>query len=635
MVEEGLFKGGDIPLAERLRPRNLDEVVGQGHLLSPGKPLREMIEKDSLRSCLFYGPSGTGKTTVARIMAERTSALFVQINAVASSVSELKEIVSRAKSARMAGRRTVLFIDEVYRFNRAQQDFLLPYVEDGTVIMVGATAANPFFYISPPLLSRLVIFEFRPLSERDLKKIAARALQIIKRNYDEPFLQELVRKAGGDARVLLNIIELLDSIVPEKETFSGDVFEKIDGVRLPGRKYDSSGDYHYDAASAFIKAMRGGDPDAALLWMLRMLEGGEDPRFIARRIAILASEDVGNADPMAVMIAASVAYLVDFVGLPEAKIILSQAVAYMASTCKSNASYVAYKKAEELLEKLSMSVPVHLMDTAYRGAQRLGRGKGYVYPHDQGGYYPQLYLDEKDFWTLLREEGFLYLPDSFCVHNSLAREGHVFDSKEKEFADELIRRRKSLLRKFFREKMKKFIRTDFYSSKSEDIRKKLSEILSDADAVLAYYPLEGEPDIVELIERIRSEGKIVFLPVFLGKEPYEEIMKFAPYNGELREGPYHVKVPSSEPVEVDELLKGKGKIYMLIPGLAFDERGFRLGRGAGYYDRFMSRISHTGGEKDNFLKIGVAFEWQVVKKLPVSSHDQPVDLIVTDRRIIG
>ncbi len=651
-MADSLFGETYIPLAEKLRPRKLEDVLCQEHILGEGRPLRIMIETDRIRSCLFYGPAGTGKTTVARIMAERTSSIFVKVNAVASSVGELKEIISRAKSARLSGKKTVLFIDEFHRFNRSQQDYLLPFVEDGTVILVGATAANPFFYISSPLLSRLVIFEFRPLDEKCLEKIAKKALNYLGREYRKDFLRKVVSTAGGDARTLINVIELLDSVMKKSEPFTAETVDNLKGVSIPGKKYDSSGDYHYDVASAFIKSVRGGDPDSALLWMIRMIEGGEDPRFIARRIAILASEDIGNSDPFAVVLASAVAYLVDFVGMPEAKIILSQAVTYMASTSKSNSSYLALKRGEKLLKELDMRVPIHLMDSSYRGAELLGRGEGYVYPHDHGGYFPQLYLEEKDFWKLLKN-GFLYEPEGSENHSG---KGNFTGNPEIAFSRTLTSRRKTLLREFFKKHLRLFASPSYDSLRGEKNRKIVASLMSfleKKDLVFAFYPTTGEPEIGEFLEEIWNSGSLqglksrVLLPVFgfdeetrrkLGLEGTDMSYSFYFGRRRLRKGSYGIMMPDSEPLswkEIIKLLAESRRSIFLVPAIAFDEDCFRLGRGAGYYDRFLRslRKESTLTEKikrKEIIFIGVAFSWQIVRRLPRTDHDEPVDAVLTD-----
>lgn len=395
----------DQPLAARMRPRTLDEFVGQEHIVGPGSLIRRAIETDEVPSLIFWGPAGCGKSTLAAIIAANTSARFENFSAVTSGVPDIRKVIQRAREARKAAsRKTILFIDEIHRFNKAQQDALLPHVEDGTVLLIGATTENPYFEVNSPLLSRSRILRFEPLTDEHVRLIVQRALQDSERGLggmnlvvDPEALDHIIDIAQGDARSALNALELAALAAPvDPETgarrISLDTAEQAVQKRV--LKYDKSGDNHYDTISAFIKSMRGSDPDATVYWLARMLAAGEDPKFIARRIVIQAAEDVGNADPMALVVATAAADAVQFVGMPEAQIPLAQAAIYLACAPKSNASYVAISRAnKDVAEKKGPPVPKHLRDSSYPGAKALGHGEGYKYPHDFPGHYvEQQYL---------------------------------------------------------------------------------------------------------------------------------------------------------------------------------------------------------------------------------------------------
>ena len=391
------------PLAARMRPRTLDEFVGQEHFLGEGKLLRRLLQADRLGSIIFYGPPGSGKTALAHVIANHTKCVFRQVNAAASGVKEVRDLLTEARAElETSGRRTILFVDELHRFNRAQQDVLLPDVEEGRVVLVGATTQNPFFAINSPLLSRSQIFTFQPLSREQIKLLLHRALQDQERGLGkrpvhahEDALDFLAEICDGDARRALSALEVgVLSIDTEPVEFTLQVAQ--DSIQRKIMDYDASGDAHYDVASAFIKSMRGSDPDAAIYWLARMLESGEDPRFIARRIVICASEDVGNADPQALVVAAAALQAVEFVGLPECQLSLAQAVTYIATAPKSNASTLAISKAREDVQSgRTLEVPKHLRDASYRGAKEFGHGDGYQYSHDHpGGWIEQAYLPE-------------------------------------------------------------------------------------------------------------------------------------------------------------------------------------------------------------------------------------------------
>lgn len=390
-------EGGYEPLPLRMRPRTLDEFVGQEHFIGRGKLLWRMLKADRLTSVVFYGPPGTGKTSLAYVIANTTKAHFVQINAALSNVSELREVLRLAKRRKEQGLRTVLFIDELHRFNRAQQDVLLPDVEEGTVILIGATTHNPFFTINSPLLSRSQIFQFAPLTKDEIKRVIYDALKDKERglgNYrveiSESAVEHLATVSDGDARRALNALEVgvLTTEPDENGTIHYTLEVAEDSIQRKAIVYDRDEDAHYDLASAFIKSMRGSDPDSAIYWMARMLEGGEEPRFIARRIVICASEDVGNANPMALVVATSAMEASEFVGLPEARIILAQAAIYVACSPKSNSSYKAIGSAlEDVQKERTLEVPKHLRDASYSGAKRLEHGLGYKYAHDYEGHF--------------------------------------------------------------------------------------------------------------------------------------------------------------------------------------------------------------------------------------------------------
>jgi putative ATPase len=392
------------PLAARMRPRTLDEFVGQEHFLGPGKLLRRLLQADRLGSVLFYGPPGCGKTSLAHVVARQTRCHFRPLNAVASGIKEVREVLAEARAAlEESGRRTVLFVDELHHFNRSQQDILLPDVEEGRIILLGTTTQNPFFAVNSPLLSRSQIFTFEPLTREHVKTLLQRALADRERGLggvavemSEEALDFLAEVSDGDARRALTALEVGVLSTPERPVrFTRQVAEE--SIQRKALDYDATGDAHYDVASAFIKSMRGSDPDAAIYWLARMLEAGEDPRFIARRIVILASEDVGNADPQALVVAAAALQAAEFVGLPECQLPLAQAVTYLATAPKSNAATVAIGRArEDVRSGRTLAVPSHLRDTHYRGAEQFGHGAGYEYSHDAPeGWTPQAYLPEE------------------------------------------------------------------------------------------------------------------------------------------------------------------------------------------------------------------------------------------------
>jgi putative ATPase len=392
------------PLAARMRPRTLDEVVGQEHFLGPGKLLRRLLQADRLGSVIFYGPPGCGKTSLAEVIARQTHCHFRPLSAVAAGIKEVRETLLEARAAlEESGRRTVLFVDELHHFNRSQQDVLLPDVEEGRIILLGTTTQNPFFAVNSPLLSRSQIFHFEPLTREHIKILLTRALADRERGLGGiqveisaeavDFLAEI---SDGDARRALTALEVGVLSTEERPVrFTRAVAEE--SIQRKALDYDATGDAHYDVTSAFIKSMRGSDPDAAIYWLARMLEAGEDPRFIARRIVILASEDVGNADPQALVVAAAALQATEFVGLPECQLPLAQAVTYLATAPKSNASTLAISKArEDVRSGRTLAVPLHLRDASYKGAEQFGHGAGYEYSHNAPeGWTPQEYLPEE------------------------------------------------------------------------------------------------------------------------------------------------------------------------------------------------------------------------------------------------
>ncbi|HJB19100.1 MAG TPA: replication-associated recombination protein A [Candidatus Bariatricus faecipullorum] len=427
-------KETESPLASRLRPSTLDEVVGQQHIIGKDKLLYRAIQADKLSSLIFYGPPGTGKTTLARVIANTTSAEFTQINATVAGKKDMEAVVQKAKELYgMYQKRTILFIDEIHRFNKGQQDYLLPFVEDGTVILIGATTENPYFEVNGALLSRSSIFELKPLSVEDIETLLIRAVNDEKKGMGsyraklEPealhFLSDL---AGGDARAALNALEL--GILTTERSEDGWIHITLEVasecIQKRAVRYDKSGDNHYDTISAFIKSMRGSDPDAAVYYLAKMLYAGEDIKFIARRIMICASEDVGNADPGALTVAVSAAQAVERIGMPEAQIILAQAVLYVATAPKSNAAVNAISRAMENVGRIRTTVPAHLQDAHYKGAKNLGHGTGYLYAHD----YPEHYVRQQ------------YLPDEIQGTVFFETDGNGYEGKIKEWMEHLKNR---------------------------------------------------------------------------------------------------------------------------------------------------------------------------------------------------
>ncbi len=406
---------GESPLASRLRPTVLEEVVGQKHIIGEDKLLYRAIKADKLGSVIFYGPPGTGKTTLAKVIANTTSAEFTQLNATVAGKKDMEEIVKGAKERLgMFGKKTILFVDEIHRFNKGQQDYLLPFVEDGTIVLIGATTENPYFEVNGALISRSLIFELKPLEKEDIKILLKRAVYDEKKGMgsfgaeiDEDALEFLADISGGDARNALNAIEL--GILTTKRSEDGKIHLTLDVasecIKKRVVRYDKTGDNHYDTISAFIKSMRGSDPDAAVYYLAKMLYAGEDVKFIARRIMICASEDVGNADPMALTVAVSAAQAVERIGMPESQIILSQAASYVACAPKSNSACNAIFAAMDSVKSVKTTVPSHLQDSHYKGSANLGHGIGYKYAHN----YPNHYVEQQYLPDEIKDAKF-YIP---------------------------------------------------------------------------------------------------------------------------------------------------------------------------------------------------------------------------------
>ncbi|MBP3476032.1 MAG: replication-associated recombination protein A [Lachnospiraceae bacterium] len=416
------------PLAARLRPTTLDEVVGQQHIIGKDKLLYRAIQADKLSSIIFYGPPGTGKTTLAKVIANTTSAEFTQINATVAGKKDMEEVVEKAKNlSGMYGKRTILFIDEIHRFNKGQQDYLLPFVEDGTLILIGATTENPYFEVNGALISRSIVFELQPLSKEDIKTLITRAVYDKDKGMggydaviDEEAMEFLAELSGGDARHALNAVEL--GVMTTNRSDDGKIHVTLEVAQECIQKrvlrYDKTGDNHYDTISAFIKSMRGSDPDAAVYYLSCMLYAGESVTFIARRIMICAAEDVGNADPMALNVAVSASLAVERIGMPEAQIILSQAASYVACAPKSNAACEAvFAAAREVEQSGNLPIPTHLQDAHYKGAARLGHGTGYKYAHD----YPNHYVEQQ------------YLPDQLTGKRFYTPTGNGYEAKIRDY----------------------------------------------------------------------------------------------------------------------------------------------------------------------------------------------------------
>ena len=417
----------EAPLAARMRPKTLDEVVGQEHIIGKDKLLYRAIKADKVSSVIFYGPPGTGKTTLAKVIANSTSAEFMQINATSAGKKDMEEVISKAKDLQgMYGKKTILFIDEIHRFNKSQQDYLLPFVEDGTVILIGATTENPYFEVNGALISRSIVFELKPIPVEAIKELIRKAVYDVDRGMgiyqaeiEDEAVDFLAELSGGDARHALNAVEL--GVMTTTPGEDGKIHITLEVAKECIQKrvmrYDKTGDNHYDTISAFIKSMRGSDPDAAVYYLARMLYSGEEVAFVARRIMICAAEDVGNADPQALVVATNASLAVERIGMPEAQIILSQAAAYVACAPKSNASCVAIEEAMKTVEQTgNLPIPPHLQDAHYKGAAKLGHGTGYKYAHA----YPNNYVEQQ------------YLPYELSGQEFYRPSGNGYESKIRE-----------------------------------------------------------------------------------------------------------------------------------------------------------------------------------------------------------
>lgn len=426
------------PLASRMRPTTLEEVAGQQHIIGKDKLLYRAIKADKLGSVIFYGPPGTGKTTLAKVIANTTSARFKQLNATVAGKKDMEEVVKEAQQyLGMYGKKTILFIDEIHRFNKGQQDYLLPFVEDGTLILIGATTENPYFEVNGALISRSIVFELKPLGKEDICGLLERAVTDVEKGMGSyhAVLHEDARDfladiSGGDARAALNALEL--GILTTEKSADGKIHINLETASQCIQKrvvrYDKTGDNHYDTISAFIKSMRGSDPDAAVFYLAKMLYAGEDIKFIARRIMICAAEDVGNADPQALQVAVAAAQAVERLGMPEARIPLAQAVTYVASAPKSNAAYLAVDAALEAVRSTKTTVPVHLQDSHYKGAGKLGHGTGYQYAHD----YPNHYVEQQYLPTELKGKVFYQPTDNGYEKKIQEYFQKIYGTKEQE-----------------------------------------------------------------------------------------------------------------------------------------------------------------------------------------------------------
>jgi putative ATPase len=425
------------PLAARMRPRSLEEVRGQDHIIGPGTLLRRAVEADRLSAMIFYGPPGTGKTTLAKVIAEASTAWFEQLNAVTAGVKDVKEVVGKAKDRlKMEDRKTVLFIDEIHRFNKSQQDALLPHVEDGTVILIGATTENPMFEVNAALLSRSRLFHLESLSDKEMRKVIFEAVEDKERGFgsysvvlSEDAVNHIIQVAQGDARTALNAIELaiLTTDPDKSDTIRIDLETAEQSIQQRMVRYDKDGDNHYDTISAFIKSIRGSDPDASLYWLAKMIYAGEDARFIARRLYVHAAEDIGLADPNALLIAEAAYHAVEFIGMPEARIPLAEAVLYLATAPKSNAVISGIDAALNTVKKEKTGeVPAHLRDAHYKGAGRIGHGEGYLYPHSYENHYVvQQYLPDH-----LKRKKF-YTPSTNGYEKTVQRRLDYFEQRKK------------------------------------------------------------------------------------------------------------------------------------------------------------------------------------------------------------
>ncbi|GEM_PF-24923 len=623
------------PLALRMSPRTLDEFIGQEHILGKGKLLRRAIEADRISSLILFGPPGSGKSALAKIIASRTQAYFVELNAVSIGVETIRQEVTRAlERKQISNKKTILLIDEIHHFNKLQQDALLPDVEKGNVILIGITTENPYFYVNQGIISRSLVFEFYPLKENDLEIIIKNALQDkehglgnLKIEMFPEALNHLIKTAEGDARRALNALEIgaLTTSPNNQEVINFDLTIAEESIQKKAVLYDKHGDEHYDTISAYIKSLRGSDPDAALYWLAKMLYAGEDPRFIARRLIIAASEDVGNADPQALSIATSALQAIEFVGMPEAKIPLAQATVYIACAPKSNASYLAIEKAwEEVEKKKVVPVPNYLKDAHLNGEGRRGHGVGYKYPHD----YPGHFVQQK----YLPEEKKFYSPTDIGYEKEIKKRLENIRPLGKEKNSKLniggnVRSEKVKLRKEVLLERNKLTPEEI-AKKSRTIAEKLFSLdeFIKAKTILFFASFGTEVETQSLIGKSLIQGKRVILPRVNKDKKKLDLYEIKDLK-KLIPGSYGIPEPDPsqatliEPEEID---------LVIVPGIVFDEKGNRIGYGGGYYDRLLRKISRY--KKTSF--IGVAFDFQVRQTIPQEAVDRQLNFVVTEKRII-
>jgi len=588
------------PLAVRMAPRNLDEVVGQSHILGPGRLLRRIIETNQPGSFIFWGQSGTGKTVVGRLIGLRSHVHVDNINAALSGVQELKQIATEARQRRsLVQKRTVLIIDELHHFNRTQQDMLLPDVESGNLYVIGITTENPYYYVNRAIISRSMVFEFKPLCKEDLKIIADRALKDKEHGFGgspvkitEDALDFLAGASEGDARRLLNALELAveTSIKGDKSEVLIDMGLAEDCIQRKAVRYDKKQDGHYDTISAFIKSMRASDPDATLYWLAKMLYAGEDPRFIARRIVICASEDVGMADPDALVIASSATRAVEFVGMPEARIPLAQAALYVSCAPKSKSVYNAISRALDDVEQKQISeVPEPYTS---RGSA------GYADPHKQPYLATDMFPPEKRF----------YLPG--------------FAGRENRFRINLekMRLRRDVLC------LRRQLSVSERKMKSARIAEKVlqQDEVKQARTILLYASFESEVETSGLIKTLKSQQKRVVLPVV--QSSGLKLVELTKQPEEMKPGKWGIPEPE---VSQDVIVSMAEINLVIVPGVAFDKELHRLGRGKGFYDMLLADISA------DIRKFAIAFECQIVKEIPTAYNDMPVDKLITESRVLN
>lgn len=655
-----------VPLATRMRPQSLDTYVGQTHIIGPGTLLRRAIEADRVQSCILYGPPGTGKTTLARIIAAHTRSRFERVNAVEGTVADLRRILGGAMHRRAnTGQSTLLFIDELHRFNKSQQDVLLPEVEAGSVKLIGATTHNPFFFVNAPLVSRSQVFELKPLDEADLLVLLRRALQDTDNGLggyrvqaEEAALRHWARICDGDARRCLNALEIavlttppnVEGIIPLTLQVAEQCIQKKAVV------YDGDGDAHYDTISAFIKSIRGSDPDAALYWLAKMIHAGEDPRFITRRILIHAAEDIGLADPMALVLASAAHEAVQVVGWPEARIPIAEAVIYLAAAPKSNSVVLAINAAmEDVAKGRTLEVPVHLRDGHYPGSKRLGHGEGYRYSHDYAGHFvPQDYLGApKRFYAPTEQGSEKKLKDRLDQWRALAAEALAAndrvsnpakeDSSDPPPGDPKSTRgtREALMeaardgrsrdsitvaseKARLRREMRAFLKTVSAEQRrtvSQQVTARLRTLdIWEASSWLVYWAIGSEIETEALIQELLDRNSTVCLPAMDPVTGLYVCRRLQQLNVDLVPGTYGILEPNSNCaiVPVQELE------VAVVPGLAFDHAGGRLGRGGGFYDRLLAGF--------HGVACGVAYKEQIHEVLPLETHDLKMGVVLTPDR---